>query len=148
MTLRTVALTLMSVFLATAGQLMLKTGMARVGYIGSARLGRPLQVITEVARTWQVILGLVLFALSAVTWLVVISRVPLSFAYPFAGITYVLLALFSKFVLREHVPHLRWLGVALIVAGIVVVGRTSSPEPPLDEAMKTVTQAVMPPSSS
>lgn len=129
MSIKTVALTLMSVFLATAGQLMLKSGMARVGYIGSARLERPFQVLSEVARTWQVVVGLALFVLSAVTWLIVVSRVPLSFAYPFAGITYVLLALFSKFVLKEHVPGLRWLGVALIVAGIVVVGRTSQPEP-------------------
>lgn len=141
---KTVALTLMSVFLATAGQLMLKTGMAKVGYIGSARLERPFQVIVEVARTWQVLLGLVLFALSAISWLLVISRVPLSFAYPFAGITYVLLALFSKFVLKEHVPHMRWLGVALIVAGIIVVGRTSSPEPALEEAVR---QVVLPPSA-
>lgn len=142
MSLKTVALTLFSVFLATAGQLMLKTGMTRVGYIGSTRLERPLQVIGEVARTWQVLFGLVLFALSALTWLVVISRVPLSFAYPFAGITYLLLTLFSKFVLKEHVPHLRWLGVALVVAGIIVVGRSATPEPAPDEAAQ---HAVVPP---
>lgn len=129
MTWKTVVLALASVFLATAGQLMLKSGMTRVGYIGSVRLERPLQVLGEVVRTWQVLLGLTLFALSAVTWLVVVSRIPLSLAYPFAGITYVLLLLFSKFVLREQVPHLRWLGVALIVAGIVLVGRTGD-EPP------------------
>lgn len=131
MSLRTVALTLLSVFLATAGQLLLKTGMARIGYLGTARLSRPFQVLGEVVRTWQVILGLVLFVLSAVSWLIVISRVPLSFAYPFVGITYVLLVLFSKFVLKEQVPSLRWLGVALIVTGIVLVGRTTpSTDPP------------------
>lgn len=128
MSLKTVFLTLLSVSLATAGQLMLKSGMARVGYIGGARLSKPLDLLLQVAKTWQVLIGLTLFVLSAASWLIVVSRVPLSLAYPFAGLTYIFLALFSKFVLREHVPGMRWLGVALIVAGVIVVGRTSSPE--------------------
>jgi multidrug transporter EmrE-like cation transporter len=127
--LKTIALILCSVFLATAGQLLLKTGMTRVGYLDGSRLGRPLQLFSEVARTWQVVLGLTLFVLSAVSWLIVMSRVPLSFAYPFVGITYLLLQLFAKFVLHEHVPAVRWFGVALIVAGIIVVGRTTPAEP-------------------
>lgn len=129
MTLKTVALVLTSVCLATAGQLMLKTGMARVGYVGTARLSKPIPLLMDVVKTWQVVVGLILFVLSAVSWLIVISRIPLSLAYPFVGITYVMLALFGKFVLHEHVPNLRWLGVVLIVAGIILVGRTSPPEP-------------------
>ncbi len=145
MTIKTILLTLTSVFLATAGQLMLKTGMARVGYIGTERLGKPLQVIWDVIRTWQVLIGLTLFVLSAITWLVVISRVPLSLAYPFAGITYVLLAMFSKFVLKEHVPYLRWVGVALIVAGVVMVGRTSGPE---QDALDQTSHQAVPPATA
>lgn len=145
MTIKTILLTLTSVFLATAGQLMLKTGMARVGYIGTQRLGKPLQVIWDVVRTWQVLIGLTLFVLSAVTWLVVISRVPLSLAYPFAGITYVLLAMFSKFVLKEHVPSMRWVGVALIVVGVVMVGRTSAPE---QDALDQTSQQAVPPATA
>jgi undecaprenyl phosphate-alpha-L-ara4N flippase subunit ArnE len=61
--------------------------------------------------------------------LLVLSRVPLSFAYPFAGLTYLLISLFGKFVLREEVPFLRWLGIALIILGIVLVGKTAPPEP-------------------
>lgn len=129
MSLKTAALILMSVILATVGQLTLKTGMARVGYVGTERLGRPFQLLADVATTWQVLVGLTLFVMSAVSWLIVLSRVPLSLAYPFVGITYVLLPLFGKFVLKEHVPALRWLGVALVVAGVILVGSTSPPEP-------------------
>jgi multidrug transporter EmrE-like cation transporter len=139
MSFKTVALVLFSVFLATAGQLLLKTGMAKVGYIDGERLSNPMALIGDVLRTWQVVAGLAVFVLSAMSWLVVMSRVPLSFAYPFVGITYVLLALFGKFVIHEHVPSLRWLGVALIVAGIVVVGKTSPPE---DLPAKPAHQAV------
>jgi drug/metabolite transporter (DMT)-like permease len=129
MGVKTTLLALFSVFLATAGQLILKTGMQRVGYIGSQRLSRPAHLLIQVATTWQVVFGLFLFVVSAVSWLLVLSRVPLSFAYPFAGLTYLLITLFGKFILQEHVPALRWLGIALIIAGIVLVGKTAPPEP-------------------
>jgi drug/metabolite transporter (DMT)-like permease len=68
--------------------------------------------------------GLVLFGLSAVVWLFALSRTQLSFAYPFAALSYVLIVAFSVIVLHEHVPPLRWAGVGLIVSGIVLVALT------------------------
>jgi drug/metabolite transporter (DMT)-like permease len=67
---------------------------------------------------------LFLFGLSALVWLVVLSRASLSFAYPFASLTYVLILVFDRFWLNESVPGLRWAGVALIAAGIFLVSRT------------------------
>jgi drug/metabolite transporter (DMT)-like permease len=57
-------------------------------------------------------------------WLVVLSRASLSFAYPFAALTYVLILLFDQFVLDEQVPGLRWAGVAFIGVGIILVSQT------------------------
>ena len=57
--------------------------------------------------------GLLLFGVSALVWLVVLSRASLSFAYPFASLTYVLILLFDHFVLDEQVPPLRWGGVGV-----------------------------------
>ena len=68
--------------------------------------------------------GLFLFGLSALVWLVVLSRASLSFAYPFAALTYVLILLFDQFVLDETVPPLRWAGVAFIGVGIILVSQT------------------------
>lgn len=128
MPIKTALLALCSVSLATGGQLLLKAGMSRVGFIGSERLGNPMGLLTQVIKTWQVPLGLALFFISAFFWLLVLSRVPLSFAYPFVGLTYVLITLFGKFVLHESVPGLRWAGLALIITGILIVGRTSPPD--------------------
>jgi drug/metabolite transporter (DMT)-like permease len=75
----------------------------------------------------SVIGGLGLFVLSAAVWLVVLSKVSLSFAYPFVSLTYVLILLFDRLVLHDTVSGLRWAGVALIVAGIVLVSRTHQP---------------------
>ena len=82
--------------------------------------------LRAVATTPTVWLGLVLFGLSAVVWLGVLSRVSLSFAYPFASLTYVVIVVVDRFVLGQSVPSARWIGVAAIVAGILVIARTSA----------------------
>ena len=120
------ALAVVSVMLATAGQLLLKAGMDKVGFIDGERLGKPLALFKTIALTPQVVIGIAIFAASAAFWLVVLSRVPLSFAYPFAGVVYVLTTVFSRFILHEHVPAARWLGIALIIIGIVVVGQSAT----------------------
>lgn len=126
--IKTSALAIFSVMIATAGQLLLRAGMEKVGYIGANRLGSPVRLLLQIARTPQVVVGLGLFALSALSWLLVLSRVPLSFAYPFAGLVYVLITVFARFVLKESIPGLRWVGIVFIIIGIVTVGATSPPE--------------------
>lgn len=140
--LKTSLLAVLSVVLATAGQLFLKTGMDKVGYIGADRIGKPLSLGVQVARTPQVVLGLTFFVLSAASWLIVLSRVPLSFAYPFAGLTYLFTTLFARFVLKEDVPGARWIGIALIIIGIVVVGATAPPDPETGSVGRPGTQRV------
>jgi len=118
-----IALILVSVTLAAVAQLTLKAGMNQVrdsfGVVGLN--GGSLRAVGTTPMVW---LGLVLFGLSAAVWLMVLSRTSLSFAYPFAAITYILIVLFDRFVLDETVPPLRWAGVAFIAVGIVLVART------------------------
>ena len=104
-----------SVSLAAGGQVLMKLGMASLGMSGlAATVGAGL---TEPL----VLLGLVCYALSSVSWLVVLSRVPLSVAYPFGALSYVIVVV-ASLLAGEEIPGLRWVGVALIVAGIWLVG--------------------------
>jgi drug/metabolite transporter (DMT)-like permease len=118
-----IALILFSVTLAAVAQLTLKHGMDQVtARSGALRLGS--ESLREVAATPAVWAGLALFGLSAIVWLAVLSRTSLSFAYPFASLTYVLILLADRFVLEQEVPALRYAGVAFIVVGIVLVAQT------------------------
>lgn len=128
MSLKTAMIAVASVLLATGGQLLLRSGMKSVGYIGGERLKQPLMLVWRVATTPNVIFGLALFVASAGIWLVVLSRTSLSLAYPFAGLTYVLTTLFARYVLHEKVTGLRWAGVMMIVVGIIIIGKTAPPE--------------------
>lgn len=120
--IKTSVVAVFSVLLATGGQLLLRSGMVKVGYISTARLKEPTRLVLATITTPEVLMGLCLFGLSAAAWLVVLSRIPLSIAYPFAGLTYVFTSLVARYVLHEPVPPLRWLGVMLVVAGIVFIG--------------------------
>ena len=119
-----IGLILVSVALAATAQLTLKSGVNHVTDLNGGALelnGSSLKVLLTSPIVWA---GLVLFALSAVVWLFALSRVSLSFAYPFAALGYVVIVLFSLLVLHEDVPPLRWAGVGLIVVGIVLVAQT------------------------
>jgi len=117
-----IGLLIVSVMFALAGQLTLKAAMDRIGPIRKAQVQAAGDTISRAAREPRLWIGLFLFGVSAVFWLVVLSNVPLSVAYPFVGITYVLLVAFSRFVHHEHVPFLRWVGAATIAFGIILIG--------------------------
>jgi drug/metabolite transporter (DMT)-like permease len=119
---------LVSVVLAAVAQLTLKHGMTQVTDHGHLPLDLkdPAGTFTRVASTPAVWGGLALFVASAGAWLIVLSKASLSFAYPFVSLTYALILIFDRFVLGETVSPLRWAGVALIMAGIVLVSRTGS----------------------
>jgi drug/metabolite transporter (DMT)-like permease len=120
-----IATILLSVGLAALAQLTLKHGMNLVTQTLRPRaFGIDATSLRALSTTWAVWAGLALFGASALVWLVVLSRVSLSFAYPFASLTYVLILVFDRFWLHESVPALRWGGVALIIAGIVLVAQT------------------------
>lgn len=117
---------LLSVALAAVAQLVLKYGMNQVGPIGKVALQNPLDTAIRIAREPSVWAGLALFSVSAVFWLVVLSRTSLSFAYPFAALSYVLILLFDRVALNEPISSLRYGGVALIIGGLLLISRTGS----------------------
>ena len=121
-----IAMILLSVSLAAVAQLTLKHGMNQVTQHGEIplSLGRPVDVIRRVGVNVSVWAGLGTFVLSAAVWLIVLSRASLSFAYPFASLTYVLILVFDRFVLKEPISGLRYSGVALIIAGLLLISRT------------------------
>jgi len=103
------------IFIAAIGQLILKIGMNQVGKF-------------ELIKTFTnplVLLGLFFYASSAVLWLLVLSREKLSFVYPLVAFSYVVTVMLSKLILKETVPPLRWLGLLIIIIGILTVAKSS-----------------------
>jgi drug/metabolite transporter (DMT)-like permease len=118
-----IGLILVSVTFAAVAQLTLKYGMNQVRD-ASGVVQMNAASLRSIATTPAVWAGLFIFGFSAIVWLAVLSRASLSFAYPFASLTYVIILLFDRFLLHDQVPALRWGGVALIMTGIVLVAQT------------------------
>ena len=118
MSVGSLALVLFAVIAASGGQLMLKHGM-QVATARAHRSGGSLAIAA--ATTPWVLLGLMVFAISAVAWLAALSRVPLSLAYPFNAVGYLVILTASIFVLHERANLLTWAGSVLVVSGLVMV---------------------------
>ncbi|QLQ06443.1 MAG: EamA family transporter [Anaerolineae bacterium] len=110
---------------ATLGQLLLKSGMMSVGRLGAGALQQPVQTVLAIASTPVVWLGLVCYGFGAVLWLAVLSRLDLGYAYPLLAVSYILIPLLAHFLLGEAIPPLRWVGIAVIFIGVVIVARTA-----------------------
>lgn len=121
---KSLVMILTSVLIAVGGQLCLKAGMTQAGRLSAASLSNPMETFFKVAGVPLVWIGLFLYGLSAIVWLVVLSRVDLSFAYPMVGFSYVVVLFLSAFMLGEQVSLLRWIGAVIICIGIALIART------------------------
>ena len=69
-------------------------------------------------------LALAAYGISVAVWIVGLSRLPVSQAYPFLSVGYVITALLAWLMFGEVVSLARWAGIALIIAGVVLVSRS------------------------
>jgi multidrug transporter EmrE-like cation transporter len=111
-------LVIFAVVAAAGGQLMLKHGM-QLAAARAHRSGGSL-VVAAAATPW-VLVGLAVFAVSAVAWLGALSRVPLNVAYPFNAVGYIVVLVASVLVLHERASVWTWAGSLLVVSGLVIV---------------------------
>ncbi len=118
-----ILLILFSISIAVAGQILLKIGVNRIGIVDFSGLEALKQLFFGVIKSPLVISGLFLYVISAAIWLVVLSAVDLSFAYPFIGLTYVMVLILSRFILKEDVNLIRWAGALIITIGVIVISR-------------------------
>lgn len=119
------ALILLGVFLNAGAQLMLKAGMSQIGHFEFS-LANAVPIGMKVMMNPPIITGLFMYVVSVVVWLLVLSRVQVSFAYPMLSIGYVVNAVAAFYLFGEPLTSMRMLGIFIIIAGVYLVARTSS----------------------
>jgi drug/metabolite transporter (DMT)-like permease len=112
-------LLMLAVVLLTTSQVLQKLGADR-----RLRDARGVRGWIRGLMSWEIMLAAVCIAAGAVTWLAVLYRMEVSRAFPFLSLSFVLVALLSRFWLGEHVSVARWGGVVLIVLGVAFVAAT------------------------
>ncbi|OXS54095.1 hypothetical protein B1A99_28100 [Cohnella sp. CIP 111063] len=109
------ALLLLNIALLVVGQIMWKIGLDRLGGL------HPHNALQVAASPW-ILSGVLLYGLATLLWLAVLSRLPLSAAYPLQSLAYVFALLLAWLLLGEAIPPNRWIGAGIIVAGAFVIG--------------------------
>jgi undecaprenyl phosphate-alpha-L-ara4N flippase subunit ArnE len=70
-------------------------------------------------------LALVSLGAGLLVWLLVLQRLEVSIAYPMLSLNFVLITLIARFIFREPIDRRHWLGVALVIGGVVLLGQPS-----------------------
>jgi len=112
MSLVSFAFLLTGVLLNAGAQLLLKAGTN----------ARPLGLALAIEP--HILAGLACYVVSVVVWVVGLSKVPVSIAYPMLSIGYVVNAIAAYYLLNEQVTPLRLAGIGVIIVGVFIVARS------------------------
>ena len=116
------ALILTGVLLNAAAQLLLKAGTNAIGHF-EFHLENILPIGMKVAFQPFIMGGMACYAVSLVIWIMALSRVPVSLAYPMLSIGYVVNAAVAYYWLGEDISLQKLLGIGCIIIGVVLVAR-------------------------
>jgi len=111
---------LSGILCASLGQVFWKLGMNAVGAIDNFSISG----IVSMFLNPLVFLGLLMYGLSTIFWLIALSQKDLSYVYPFIALTFIIVLLLSKFLLHENVGLYRIVGTLIIIAGLIIVVNT------------------------
>lgn len=111
------------VVLNSLAQLALKMATGTTGVIEGTRRGVWV-ASQQLAASLAFWLALTAYGLSVAAWVIGLSRVPVSQAYPVLSVGYIITALLALIVLGESIGPARWAGIGLIIAGVLLVSRS------------------------
>jgi uncharacterized membrane protein len=117
--LKEIAAILLCIVLNSIAQILLKLGMSNISKsISSISIGSIPVLISNI----YVLFGGILYGTSFIIWLYVLSKVKLSYAYPFISLSYIIVAVLGLIILKESISPVTWAGILLVVAGVTLIG--------------------------
>lgn len=123
MTSLTFSLVLAGVLLNAAAQLLLKAGTNRVGEFAFA-IDNLVPIGARLALNPFILGGLACYVVSVVVWILALSRVPVSVAYPMLSIGYIVNAIAAWMLFGESLGAQKLVGIGFIVIGVWLVARS------------------------
>ena len=106
---------------AATAHILLKIGMNEVGEINSDSIKTPGILSKQLLSTPAILAAIPVYAVSNIGWLIVLSKLNLSVAYPFLASLYIFIPVLSMVFLSESLTLQHWTGIIVIGIGIGVV---------------------------
>ena len=116
-------LVLFGVLLNAMAQLFLKAGVRQFGHF-EFTAAQALPVATQLATKPGILAGLSCCVVSVVVWIMALSRVEVSIAYPMLSIGYIVNALLAWWLFGEAVGVQRLVGIGVIIVGVIIIARS------------------------
>ena len=116
-------LILLGVLLNAVAQLFLKEGMRRIGHFEFVWTNL-FPIAFQVAGNIFIIGGLLCYVVSVAVWLLVLSRVEVSYAYPLLSVGYIVNAVAGYYLFQENLSITRITGILIICVGVYFVTKS------------------------
>ena len=111
----------LSDLLVSSGSIFIKFGVNKIGTIALSELSS--KAMTLITNPY-LILGVMLYVLSSFTWMLAISKIDLSKAYPILSSTYAFIPIVSWMIFGDVITSQRWIGIAIVCVGIMFMARS------------------------
>lgn len=122
MNLVSFALILTGVMLNAAAQILMKAGTNAIGHFEFS-VANILPIGLRLATEWHIIVALFCYAVSVVVWILALSRVPVSIAFPMLSMAYVVNAIAAWYLLGEDFSATKLAGMGVIIVGVIIISR-------------------------
>ena len=116
-------LILLGVLLNAAAQLCLKAGVRQIGHFDFTP-GNIIPIGWSLATNFPIIGGLSCYAISVIVWIMALSRVDVSIAYPMLSIGYIVNAILAWWLFGEALSVHKLVGIGIIIIGVIWVARS------------------------
>jgi drug/metabolite transporter (DMT)-like permease len=103
------------------GQFFLKAGAEKFGAVQFTSLSAILASVFQILFIPQVMGGIIAYAIGLFAYIFALSRMPISLVSPSIAMSYVFAVLMGKFLFGEDVPVTRYIGMAMIVCGVIFI---------------------------
>lgn len=113
----------LTVLFTVSGQLSIKYKAGQMGEMPGPMADRISYFLELFLSPW-VLAGFVCAVFAAFFWILAMTKLPISLAYPFMALSFPLVVIASHFIFGEYVSSLRMIGVALICGGVVLVNHS------------------------
>lgn len=122
MSLLNFSLIFIGVMLNAAAQILMKAGTNAIGHFEFS-MANVLPIGWKLATEWHIVTALFCYVISVVVWILALSRVPVSIAFPMLSMAYVVNAVAAYYLLGEDLSVTKLVGMGVIIIGVIIISR-------------------------
>ena len=108
-----------AIALSSIGGLLLKLGAIQISYERGA-----INAVFEIATNWKILLGMLMYFIPVLIWILMLKKIELSFLQPLFSLVYIVTPVLALFFLNESIPFIRWVWIAVVTLGVIIISRS------------------------